>query len=69
MIRKSTLLDAIGDLNHDVLTLSFRVIDLEQAVEKMQKATTKAKTETKSTTKPTAKSATRRGRPPKNAKM
>ena len=61
MIKKSTLLDAIGDLNHDLLVLSCRIGDLENEVELLKRSTTK-KIPTEE------KAPARRGRPPKNAK-
>lgn len=62
MIRKQELIDAINDLNHDLLVLSCRVGDLENEIELLKRPMAKkAPTEKKT-------SGARRGRPPKNAK-
>lgn len=60
MIRKQELIDAISDLNHDLLLLSLRVGDLENELLVLKQQVTKpVKSE---------KVPVRRGRPSKNTK-
>ena len=63
MIFKRDLIDAINDLDHDLLTLSIKVQDLETEVKRLKKKSCECKKDRLEEAIKTATEPKRRGRP------